>query len=67
MKAVHGAPPGSTPPRTWLKSLTERTPKELQALGEQFGAEYLVTDSTPALDLPCLYRNDAYAIYGLLP
>lgn len=65
MRIVHGAPSGSNPPRKWLKSLNERTPDELRKLGEQYGADYLVTESTPPLALECLYRNEAYAVYRL--
>jgi hypothetical protein len=65
LQAVHGAPPDSVPPRKWLKSLTERTPEQLRALGKQFGAQYVVTDSTPPLTLPCLYRNETYAVYSV--
>ncbi len=65
LKALHGAPPNSVPPRKWLKSHTERTPEELRALGRQFDADYVITDSTPPLTLPCLYRNESYAVYSL--
>lgn len=65
MQAVHGPPSGSNPSPKWLKSLTMRTPVELRTLGQRFGADYLVTDSFPPLALPCLYRNDSYAVYGL--
>jgi hypothetical protein len=64
MLAVHGAPPDSDPPRKWLKSLTERTPEQLRQLGREFDAPYLVTEAEPALALPCLYRNEAYAVYS---
>jgi hypothetical protein len=64
MQVVHGAP-ADQKPRKWLKSLNERSPGELRALGQKYDAGYLVTESTPPLDLPCLYRNDAYAVYRL--
>jgi hypothetical protein len=65
MLAVHGAPPDSVPPRKWLKSLTERTPEQLRELGRTYDATYVVTESDPPLALPCLYRNEAYAVYAL--
>lgn len=51
--------------REWIRSLTQHSPEKLRALGERYGAEYLVCGSEPALDLPCLYRLDHYAVYRL--
>lgn len=51
----------------WCQSLAELPPSRLCALGARYGAEYLLVESEPAIDLPCLYRNRSYAIYRLRP
>jgi hypothetical protein len=49
----------------WYGSLAERSPNELQALGEEFGAAYLVAEADPTLQLPLVYQNANYAVYRL--
>lgn len=66
LNALHGAPVDSVPPRTWLKSLTERTPQELRELAARYHASYVITDAQPPLDLPCVYRNETYAVYAVV-
>ena len=65
---VHGteAVPGTddTQPR-WHASLADLGAEKLQQLGLQFDAQYVLTEAEPPLDLPCLYRNDTYAVYRL--
>jgi hypothetical protein len=57
---------GSTDPeRPWHKSLTELDPARLTQLGEKYDAQYLLTEAEPALELPCVYRNQSYAVYQL--
>lgn len=63
MQAVHGYERiGGRP--TWRR-LGERGEQQLQALGRQFDAQYLVTTWTPGLRLPMLYRNASFALYRL--
>jgi hypothetical protein len=55
------------PERTsyWLDSLALATPERLSRLAEEYGADYVVTDSTPELALEKVYSNNAYAVYRL--
>jgi hypothetical protein len=59
-----GDMPGD-PAGRWRGSLNERTPADLRRLGEKYGANYLITEANPPLDLPLLYQNDTYAVYDL--
>ena len=45
--------------------LAERSVEEIRDLGRQYGAEYLLTRSTPRLPLRLLYSNDSFAIYRI--
>jgi len=57
---------GSTDPeRRWHKSLTELDPARLQELGAKYNAQFLLTEAEPALELPCVYRNQSYAVYQI--
>ena len=51
----------------WRDSLTELSPEELRRLAADYGAEYLLTDTSPPLDLPRVFANDTYAIYRFVP
>jgi hypothetical protein len=46
-------------------SLTEIAPDRLRQLGHEYGARFLVTESSPPLGLPQVYANRSYAIYDL--
>ena len=46
-------------------SLAKRSPQELLAIARRYGANYLVTESSPVLDLPSVYQNDCFVIYSL--
>jgi len=37
----------------------------VRALGRQYGADFVVTDAEPALELPVWYRNESFAVYEL--
>ncbi|MGE0607138.1 MAG: DUF6798 domain-containing protein [Pirellulales bacterium] len=66
MKLLHWSSPNPDDPEgRWLSSLTDRTPQELRLLGEQFSAQFLLTESGEPLELPLLYSNDWYAVYDL--
>ena len=45
--------------------LSERSVDDLQMLGKAYGANFILTRSTPPLALPLLYRNDSFALYRL--
>ena len=45
--------------------LSERSVDDLQMLGKAYGADFVLTRSTPPLALPLLYRNDSFALYRL--
>ena len=45
--------------------LAERSAAELRALGKQYGANFLLTRSSPPLALPMLYRNDSFTLYRI--
>lgn len=49
----------------WCQSLAELPPSRLRELGARYGADYLLVESEPPLELDCLYRNRSYAIYRL--
>ena len=59
IETIHPATPGRK------NSLTNRSPEELRAIGQQYKVDYLVTEADPVLDLPTMYRNDSFAIYSL--
>ena len=55
-----------TPNVHWRESLAELGADELQALGREFGAEYVVTTADPPLALPRVGpRTSSYAVYRL--
>ena len=64
LRDIYGVDPG-WPGWFWCESLAEVSPSRLSELGVRYGAEYLLVESEPVLDLPCLYRNRSYAIYRL--
>lgn len=49
----------------WVKSLSLRSPARLRELGAKYGADYLLTEADPPLDMPRLYQNNSYAVYKL--
>lgn len=49
----------------WLESLASASPERLKRLADEYGADYLVTDSQPVLALEKCYSNNAYAVYRL--
>ena len=49
----------------WYDSLAEIDVDRLRRVGAEYGAGYVLTDVDPPLDLPCLYRNETYAVYEL--
>jgi hypothetical protein len=52
----------------WRTSLAELGARELEALGRQFGASYVITTAEPPLALARVGpRNASYAIYRLKP
>lgn len=53
-------------PSPWHASLNELSTARLLALGDRYGADYLITASQPPLDLPRIGPSElAYAIYRL--
>jgi len=53
--------------RPYYPNLTYRSSQELIALGERYGADYLLSEDERPLDLPLQYGNSTYAIYRLRP
>ncbi|HWB12344.1 MAG TPA: DUF6798 domain-containing protein [Pirellulales bacterium] len=51
--------------RRWRDSLTELSPERLLELGRRYGADYLIVEAEPPLDLPKLHGNKSYAVYRL--
>jgi hypothetical protein len=49
----------------WVKSLSLRSPARLRDLGAKYGADFLLTEADPPLDMPRLYQNNSYAVYEL--
>ena len=49
----------------WRDSLNELSPQQLQQLGQEYQARYLLTEAQPRLALELLYQNNAYAVYRL--
>jgi hypothetical protein len=49
----------------WYDSLAEIDVNRLRQVGEKYDAQFLLTEAQPPVDLPCLYRNETYAVYGL--
>ncbi|MBN2022029.1 MAG: hypothetical protein JW809_04485 [Pirellulales bacterium] len=47
------------------ESLAQQGPERLRLLGRYFGADYVITEREPRLDLPVEYENDAFIIYRL--
>ena len=45
--------------------LAERSDAAIREMGERYGADYLLTRSSPSLALPLLYHNDSFAIYQI--
>jgi len=45
--------------------LAERSVADLRIIGNEYGADFLLTRSSPPLALPLLYRNDSFALYRL--
>ena len=45
--------------------LAERSVAELRILAKQYGANFLLTRSSPPLALPMLYRNDSFTLYRI--
>ncbi len=62
--AIHGRDEFSTNSWSW-ESLSEISPRKLRALGKKYGANYVLTERTPEIDLPRVYMNHTYAIYRL--
>ena len=50
-----------------LDSLNERSPEQLVALAEKYGADYLLVEAELPLALPRRFDNKSYAIYELRP
>ena len=66
LEQIYGT--GLTDPRSrWRYSLAVLPPRRLQDLGRRYGAQFLVTEAYPPLDLPVLYRNRQYVVYRLMP
>jgi len=49
----------------WYDSLAEVDVDRLRHVGEKYDAQFLLTEAQPPVDLPCLYRNETYAVYEL--
>lgn len=64
LEQLHGTGSELRPYR-WRASLAELSPERLRQLGEKYGAAYVVTESSPPLELPLVYRNRTYAVYYL--
>jgi hypothetical protein len=64
LEDLYGTGDSSEP---WYDSLAEIDVARLRRVGEKYGARFIVCESDPPLDLPCLYRNSTYAVYELGP
>jgi Domain of unknown function (DUF6798) len=64
LKEIYADDPSAGDPR-WRDSLAELSAARLAELGARYGAGFVVTEAEPRLDLPCVYRNNTYAIYEL--
>jgi hypothetical protein len=64
LEGIYGMPHPEFQGR-WHDSLSELSPKRLRALARRYGAEYLIVEAEPPLDLPKLHGNKSYAVYGL--
>ncbi len=64
LEEIYGSPAPEVQ-GAWLESLSERSPVELQRLGDKYGADYLLTEAEPPLAMPRLYQNNTYAVYDL--
>lgn len=63
LRDLHGDP---TDPSAWRDSLGELDEGQLRALGEKYGADYLITEANPPLKkLKWVYKNQGYRIYRL--
>ena len=49
----------------WFASLGDMGPARLRRLGEQFAADYVLTERNPDLPLPVVYENEMYVVYRL--
>lgn len=59
---------GSEDPMSrWYYSLTCLTPQQLRELGTRYEADYLLTASVPALELPLVHQSGFWAVYRLTP
>jgi hypothetical protein len=65
IKEIHGTR-DPTWQGEWHDSLSLRSTRALQRLGEEYDARYLVTESKPRLALKLLYENNSYAVYSLV-
>ncbi|MDH3717613.1 MAG: hypothetical protein OES79_05770 [Planctomycetota bacterium] len=51
----------------WHRSLAEVPPERLLELAAEYGADYVVTEASPALPFAKIIENDSYAVYELFP
>ncbi len=64
LKEIHAEDPSVGDP-VWRDSLTEAGAARLKELGTRYGAGFVLTDAQPEIELPCVYRNNTYAVYAL--
>lgn len=63
MTAIYGRDTNAT--NAWLyDSVAERPAGQVRELARHFGADYIVAEAYPPLDLPRLYANKGYAVYA---
>jgi hypothetical protein len=49
------------------RSLAEVPPERLLKLAAEYGADYVVTEASPALPFDKIFENDSFAVYELFP
>ncbi|HEY4311485.1 MAG TPA: DUF6798 domain-containing protein [Pirellulales bacterium] len=53
------------PEDPWYESLAETPTDRVRSVAKKYGAGYILTESQPPLDFPCLYHNETYSVYEL--
>ena len=62
--AIHEVDPDSDNPQ-WYTALGDMGAVRLRRLGQQFAADYVLTERNPEVPLPLVYQNEMYVVYRL--
>lgn len=67
MQTIHANRDKSAPARRWSRTLGELGAEELTRVAQKYGAEYIVSEAEPPVDLPKIHGNRSYSVYRIVP